>query len=390
MEGLEGSEQARTVGWKLVDGEITIVDQHGLWDEGALSDRDWQLLLTGAQTVTKQPGDRFIEQGKPNTHLYRIKRGQIRVEKVPEKGPRKVLVTLGQGTVLGDTAVIPSMKAATADVLADTECEMESISISILFGLFRSDPGLSMRFYRQMARKLAMQLRSLQMPKKLTAEEEAAIPDSDEEEAAAAAQAKKEERKEERKDQLVRVDSALLALHLKFQLPNTEVLVARTECQMKGVLKKVGRLYLFQHCLCFESDVFGAAQADKFPLDQVQGLELDKKTLKFAFGGKKHTYMNLRETDKFGSALLPIWQSLGGATQAVVDKKDKKEEKKKESKKDDKKGKDARSAASTPSDPSAAVTMGPEDWSLLLEVPLPRFPRSAHPSPLGRQAGWFR
>lgn len=148
--------------------------------------------------------------------------------------------------------------------------------------------------------------------------------------------------------------------------------MARTECQVKGVLKKVGRLYLFQHCLCFESDVFGTAQADKFPLDQVSDLELDKKTLKFVHAAKKHTYINLRETDKFGSALLPIWQSLHG-DQPAQDKDAKKSTKGKEKEKD-KKGKEltrSNAGSNANADPSAAVTMGPDDWALLLEVPPP-------------------
>lgn len=74
--------ETKLVGWKFTDENyVKIFDDHGLWEEGELSDRDWKLVLTGAQALTKYRDERFIEQGKQNTNLFRVKEGTIRVEK---------------------------------------------------------------------------------------------------------------------------------------------------------------------------------------------------------------------------------------------------------------------------------------------------------------------
>jgi len=134
--------------------------------------------------------------------------------------------------------------------------------------------------------------------------------------------------------------------------------------------KQVGRLYLFQHNLCFESDVFGAAQADRFPLDQVHALMLDKKALKFVFNEKRLSYINLRETEKFGAALFPLWEGLRQEQPLQQGEKEKRSKKGEKGKAMRARGQE--SAAGTPRgagsvDPSAAITMTTEDWSLLLE-----------------------
>ena len=46
-----------------------------------LTERDWQLLLTGAKELVLTPGQKLLEQGHPNAYLYRLRRGILRVEK---------------------------------------------------------------------------------------------------------------------------------------------------------------------------------------------------------------------------------------------------------------------------------------------------------------------
>jgi len=62
------------------------LEEYGLWGSSNLTDRDWQLLLTGAREVQYKKGDKILEQGQPNFRLYRIKSGQCRVEKQTESG----------------------------------------------------------------------------------------------------------------------------------------------------------------------------------------------------------------------------------------------------------------------------------------------------------------
>lgn len=68
---------------------------------------------------------------------------------------------LQAGVVVGDTAVIQEIKAATAYVITNEDCELEEISVHLLMSFLRNNPGLCLRFYRHMAMTLAEKLRDL-------------------------------------------------------------------------------------------------------------------------------------------------------------------------------------------------------------------------------------
>eukprot|EP01128_Nolandella_sp_AFSM9_P006703 TRINITY_DN350_c0_g3_i1.p1 TRINITY_DN350_c0_g3~~TRINITY_DN350_c0_g3_i1.p1 ORF type:complete len:1270 (+),score=401.91 TRINITY_DN350_c0_g3_i1:33-3842(+) len=346
-------KETKTVGWKFTpDNQVKVVDEHGLWEEGELTDRDWQLILTGAHKVQKSKDERFIEQGRQNLSLFRVESGKIRVEKsTTPGGPKKVLVKLGPGTVLGDTSVIPSMKAATADVLADEPVTLKAISINILFGLFRGNPGLSMRFYRQMARKLATQLRSLHSKK--------APPPTDDEESESDEEGVVKKQIQEvkpKEEEGVKMDAETLELLKKFELPLTENLIISCECSLKGILKKVGVLHVFSNNICFESNVFGSSNKDVFLLEDITDLAVDKKGLRLTCNKKKHQYINVKNLTAFKAMVVPLWAEALNNPTKVPTKKSKKAKLKKTA---------TQSAARA--EKSEAVTMLQEDWELLID-----------------------
>jgi hypothetical protein len=109
----------------------------------------------------------------------------------------KVLTTMGPEAMFGDTSVLHTLSTATADVIADSDTVpslslsvlsvlflmnftlhgclvwpfnlqvvLYAIEINLVFELFRNNPGLCMRFYKQMAMKLSARLRNLHNPKK--------------------------------------------------------------------------------------------------------------------------------------------------------------------------------------------------------------------------------
>ena len=84
----------------------------------------------------------LVTQGKENSNLYRIKSGNCRVEKTNDAGERIQLATMGPKTMFGDTAVVPSMKVATADVVADSDVvEVHQIEVPIVYEILKSNPG---------------------------------------------------------------------------------------------------------------------------------------------------------------------------------------------------------------------------------------------------------
>jgi len=117
----------------------------------------------------------------------------------------------------------------------------------------------------------------------------------------------------------------------------------------KSVISKVGKLYLFQNHLCFESNVFGSKSTDAYPLRSIVAMEVKKGTLKIETKNKKANFSQIQEMDPFVELLKTLWNEI--QKKGAGDKKDK----------SDKKSKSKRETEST-----SSVTMASSDWDLLL------------------------
>ena len=260
-------------GWKNLrpDQDVAIFKDHHFWETRMeLTERDWAILLTGAREVQYKKDQKVIEQGFPNSSLFKIKSGKCRVEKEASDGTRSTLVTLQAGAYFGDTSVLPMMRTATADVICDTQtAEIHVIEVTILFEILKTDPALAMRFFRQLARTLANRLRSLhQTPatkaieKKKRSESSGELPTI------------KAPEGDDATNNKVNVDNSYCD---KFDLPPGEVIIKEMTAGLRGVIKKYGHLYLSQKFLCFEAHVFGMASKEVIPLERVSKVEIIKK-----------------------------------------------------------------------------------------------------------------
>lgn len=59
-----------------------------------LGERDWKVMMTGAEKQVLQPNQLLIEQGKQNTKLIKCVKGKLRVEKGTLGGQKHVLAEL--------------------------------------------------------------------------------------------------------------------------------------------------------------------------------------------------------------------------------------------------------------------------------------------------------
>lgn len=271
-------------------------DEFGIFVSSALTERDWSLLMTGAKEQVYQKGSRIISQGQVNTNLYRIKTGTCRVEKTNDAGERIQLATMGPKTMFGDTAIVPSLKVATADVVADSDntnpVEVYQIEVHICYEILKSNPGLSMRFYKQMALKLSQRLRNLHAPPPQKLSDSKKAKKAKKASAASAGQAgeakdapsaaAQENEMEKSKDR---------AFTEKFDLDESEIPIKEYECQSKGVVRKYGTMYITSHHICFDATVFGMSSQEVIKLDRITGTEVkNKKELRIAVKGKKWAF----------------------------------------------------------------------------------------------------
>jgi CRP-like cAMP-binding protein len=279
--------------------------EHDFWGAGGLTDSDWQVLLLGAQEVTMKKDEKIIEQGITNENLYRVKNGTIRVEKQLPDGSKKLLVKLGANETFGDTSVLQSLATATANVIADSEqVVLRVIQIDLVFEIFKNNPGLCMRFYRQMATKLAERLRNLHKaaPKKDDPKKEELKSDDNKSDSGPSSmepipalserlstrnmkrvsvhsadldsnsgtstphdltpsteRKKDKDKKEKEKEKDKKKQVVEVSFHEKFDLPLTEVVIKEVRCEIKvSTSKKPGQMYISQRYVCFDSSLFGS------------------------------------------------------------------------------------------------------------------------------------
>jgi CRP-like cAMP-binding protein len=129
-----------------------------------LTDRDWQLLATGAGPAKIfSPGQVVLAAGSPNDSLFRIKRGTVRVIKEVQDQLIQV-ATMGEGAMFGEVSMLlRSQKegTATASIIAEDECEVIILDIDVVMSLLASKPALAEKLHRILAIKLARRLRDL-------------------------------------------------------------------------------------------------------------------------------------------------------------------------------------------------------------------------------------
>eukprot|EP01122_Echinamoeba_exundans_P008896 TRINITY_DN302_c0_g3_i1.p1 TRINITY_DN302_c0_g3~~TRINITY_DN302_c0_g3_i1.p1 ORF type:complete len:1771 (-),score=520.87 TRINITY_DN302_c0_g3_i1:72-5384(-) len=307
-------------GWRVMKPSLEvepIADEFGIFVNSPLTERDWSLLMTGAKEQTYAKGTRIISQGQVNSNLYRIKNGTCRVEKTNDAGEKIQLATMGPKTMFGDTAIVPSMKVATADVVADSDnVEVFQIEVNICYEILKSNPGLSMRFYKQMALKLSQRLRNLHAPPpqkpseaKATKSSKAAKKSKADSAGEAGADSKdapsaavtENEIEEKSKDK---------AFTEKFDLDETEIPIKEYECMSKGVVRKYGTMYITSHHICFEATVFGMSSQEVIKLDRLTATETkNKKELRLAIKNKKWTFIfenGLDEVHSLIESLRPV------------------------------------------------------------------------------------
>eukprot|EP01127_Copromyxa_protea_P017174 TRINITY_DN5202_c0_g1_i1.p1 TRINITY_DN5202_c0_g1~~TRINITY_DN5202_c0_g1_i1.p1 ORF type:complete len:1213 (+),score=239.05 TRINITY_DN5202_c0_g1_i1:596-4234(+) len=323
---VEFTSKAKLCGWHWPTlADINTKDEHGLWLSDTLTPGDWDLILTGALFKSESEGKELIQEGKPNQHLIRIKSGKLGVEKLQADGTKKLVAVMGEGEVVGDTAMIKGSLATASIVVNSARAEYEEISVDVLYTILETSPALSMRFYRQVARKLALFLKSLHGPKPTndddsedddegtgSASEEKSLKNTNSVSKTSAATAttatantantnNAEMAKTMGRTSVMKENETLQS---RFHLPASEVMLKMTDCICyKGAVKKAGKLYLFRRHLVFEAQVFGMKQVDNYELWKFKEVKMAKDKLKVKTKSKSLEFSGIENLDTFTQLL---------------------------------------------------------------------------------------
>jgi len=204
-----------------------------------LTERDWKVILTGSVVENYKKNGIILEQGDPNSYLYLIKSGTVRVEKDTDDGT-KIFTTLEKGDTFGEVSLVVKEGRTSMRCVADSEVEVNKIQISLVIEICQQSPKISQSLHYLIAFKLAQKLKSFNnSTEKLTE-----------------VKRNKEPKNQEKKEKELTGVNSDDKFYKLFKIEN-EVVVQEYSCQLKGKVKSPGTVYITPKYICFSSNNFG-------------------------------------------------------------------------------------------------------------------------------------
>jgi sulfate permease, SulP family len=111
-------------------------------------------LLKYFQRETVPQGTVLIQQGAPADDVYVLESGRLEVEATSPEGTRMRLSSASSGVMVGEVAWYLGGQR-TADVIAETECEVLRLSRASMERMERDEPELAVALHRRLAESLA-------------------------------------------------------------------------------------------------------------------------------------------------------------------------------------------------------------------------------------------
>eukprot|EP01130_Rhizamoeba_saxonica_P006063 TRINITY_DN2402_c0_g2_i1.p1 TRINITY_DN2402_c0_g2~~TRINITY_DN2402_c0_g2_i1.p1 ORF type:complete len:1540 (-),score=356.43 TRINITY_DN2402_c0_g2_i1:72-4364(-) len=264
-------------------------------EDVVLSERDWAIILTGANLETYDYDDVILKEGASNSYLYRIKSGYVRVEK-DINGEMVELATLGPNTMFGEISMVKKGGKTTAWIIAESkQLELYKITVDLVLKICSQQPRISSTLNLILARKLASQLKNMNSSGKM----------------------KKNRRRSQsvtiKKEAEISIDSKFMKL---FRLPN-QVVVREFACNMGKSGKKrkrkgyQGTLYISQEYLCFSSTTFGFKIREVIQYSEILTMFSKRDTIRIDSTTSKRPYIlssfdNFQETYR---VIKDIWSN---------------------------------------------------------------------------------
>eukprot|EP01097_Dermamoeba_algensis_P001225 TRINITY_DN1461_c0_g7_i1.p1 TRINITY_DN1461_c0_g7~~TRINITY_DN1461_c0_g7_i1.p1 ORF type:complete len:611 (+),score=141.89 TRINITY_DN1461_c0_g7_i1:1642-3474(+) len=243
-----------------------------------LTNRDWQLLLTGANTMTFKFNETIIKEGARNSYFYKIKNGSVKVIKqFADNEDPVVLNEMGLGRTFGEMSVFDKLGLASATVVGGGNgVELWAWEVSFILQMFGSELGLAKRFYASLALKLGTRLKELPVSVTSSKRSNELTPQVQEEEP-------------EEHD---------LSFQAKFNLPATEYMLKQYTCVMRRrVVNMHGELYISSSHVCFIAKVFGYNRKVALHMKEIvcSDLKNEYEIWLTTTDGKKYIFRELNE-----------------------------------------------------------------------------------------------
>lgn len=87
------------------------------WELSIMSERDWNILLSGAEEVVYIDKELLIKQGEPFKYFFKLKSGKVKVQKQLSKEKIVTVAEITNGGFFGEMSLLE--RKTMANVVAD-------------------------------------------------------------------------------------------------------------------------------------------------------------------------------------------------------------------------------------------------------------------------------
>jgi CRP-like cAMP-binding protein len=118
-----------------------------------LAPEAFEQLFRYAKLTTYKRGATICSKGDPGNSLFAVISGTVKISVSSPDGRNAILNLIGPGDIMGEIAVLDG-QARSADVIANTNCELYVIDRRDFLPFVRSQPALAMKFIEILCARL--------------------------------------------------------------------------------------------------------------------------------------------------------------------------------------------------------------------------------------------
>lgn len=132
-------------------GQLTVLRKHPYFAD--LEPDAFDQLCRYAKYTTLKRGATIASKGDPGTSLFAIISGTVKISVSSPDGRNAILNLIGPGEIFGEVAVLDG-QSRTADVIANSNCELFIIDRRDFIPFVRSHPALAMKLIELLCERL--------------------------------------------------------------------------------------------------------------------------------------------------------------------------------------------------------------------------------------------
>ena len=132
-------------------GKLSVLRKHPYFAD--LEPDAFDQLCRYAKHTTLKRGATIASKGDPGTSLFAVISGTVKISVSSPDGRNAILNLIGPGEIFGEVAVLDG-QSRSADVTANTNCELFIIDRRDFIPFVRSQPALAMKFIELLCTRL--------------------------------------------------------------------------------------------------------------------------------------------------------------------------------------------------------------------------------------------